>query len=97
MTEATLQPINHVVMMCPLLFFLLFFLFLFRSYHNVFSLTHTVSSEVRPITMCTIQATCISNYALEGAMCVICMRIENIPCKANYSMNQPNAGNCITA
>ena len=91
--------INHDVMGCCLLLLLLSLFFLFRSHHQVFSLTHTVSSEVRPIanTMCTIQATCISNYALEGVMCVTCMRIENISCKSNYSMNQPNAGNCITA
>ena len=91
--------INHVVMGCCQLLLLLSVFFLFRFHHQVFTVTHTVSSELRQITKCimyTVQT--MSNYVFKGgAIGAVGVRIGKNPWTANYSMNQPNASDCITA
>ena len=73
--------------------------FLFRFHHQVFTVTHTVSSELRQITKCIMYAVqTMSNYVFKGgAIGAVGVRIGKNPWTANYSMNQPNASDCITA
>ena len=84
---------------CCQLLLLLSVFFLFRFHHQVFTVTHTVSSELRQITksiMYTVQT--MSNYVFKGgAIGAVGVRIGKNPWTANYSMNQPNASDCITA
>ena len=91
--------INHVVMGCCQVLLLLSVFFLFRFHHQVFIVTHTVSSELRQITKCimyTVQP--MSNCVFKGgAIDAVGVRIGKNPWTANYSMNQPNASDCITA
>ena len=91
MIQARLQPINHDVMMCPLLFFLLFFLFLFRSYHHFF-LTHSVSSELKKCTLCVLHK--MSRHLSNGAMYAVEIIVDIRTWKLNNSMNQENASEC---
>ena len=76
---------------CCQLLLLLSVIFLFSFHHQVFIVTHTVSSELKQITKCimyTVQT--MSNCVFKGgAMGAVGVRIEKNPWTANYSMNQP--------